>query len=64
MLLARLHYDIVLLPSLPAVIDYLNGAIEVDVAAELQLCLLLLELLRFRLRLNDLTLLLRVFFGF
>ena len=64
MLLARLHDDIVLLPSLPAVIDYLNGAIEVDVAAELHLGLLLLELLRLRLSLNDLTLLLRVFFGF
>lgn len=63
-LLTRLHYDIVLLPSLPAVIDYLNGAIEVDVAAELQFGLLLLELLRFRLRLNDLTLLPGVFFGF
>ena len=63
-LLTSLHDDIVLLPSLPAVVDYLDGAIEVDMPAELQFGLLLLELLRLHLCLDDFALLFRVFFRF
>ena len=64
-LFACLHdHIVVVISSMPTVIDYLNGAIEVDMAAELQLGLLMLELLRLRLSLDDLALLLRVFFRF